>query len=127
MESILEISTHEGEGYAPVVTYGSWRVAMIRDSVYTHRDTIKSIARHLLTDEVFVLSEGKANLYFADGSHAPGVIKKITLETGKAYNVKAGTWHVVETFDDTCIFVVENDDTNTANSEKFPVTSDMLK
>ena len=60
----LEIMEYAGEGYNRTLTFGAWRVAFLN---YADRfDNVTYIERHMLTDEVFVLLEGSAELIVGD-------------------------------------------------------------
>lgn len=54
-EDLLEIREHNGRGFKPLISFGEWRVAILRflDDLRTER--IDSMERYTETDEVFVL------------------------------------------------------------------------
>ena len=50
---MIKVSTHGGEGFRVLTSYGEWKIGMIR---YNERfSRLGEMERHLLTDEVFVL------------------------------------------------------------------------
>ena len=105
----LEIKEYDGEGYNRTHTYGAWCVAFLN-----HADRFENTAyleRHLLTDEVFVLLHGRAELLIGEKGET------VTMEQGKIYNVKAGVWHNIRVSRDAKVLVVENSDTGKENSE----------
>ncbi len=61
---MLRIESYEGEGYRPLVDFGSWRVAYLRFIDELIPDKITRLERHLETDEVFVLLNGEAVLFY---------------------------------------------------------------
>ncbi len=65
-ESLLEIRTWRGKGYKPLVDFGGWRVAVFRFLEELCSDKIESMERHVETDEVFVLVEGRGVLVIGD-------------------------------------------------------------
>ena len=127
MKECMTILNSTHKGYAPIWDYGEWRIAMTNDTEEMHKENIKTISKHMETDEVFVLLEGNANIYVGDGDETIGNITKYSLEPGKAFNVRAGSWHTCETLPGAKIFIVENRNTGDANTIKLPITSDMLK
>ena len=58
----LEILEYTGEGYQPVMAFEQWRVALHNYAECADKDKMKKLERHMCTDEVFVLLEGKATL-----------------------------------------------------------------
>ena len=111
MKQELEILDHIGEGYAPVMHFGEWRVAILN---YADRFDVSSpikLERHLLTDEVFVLLEGEATLYIGED------MVEYSMEKNKIYNVKRGVWHRITTSTDAKVLIVENHNTTKENSE----------
>ena len=69
--TLLEIHDYEGQGYQPLVDFAGWRVAILRYLDGLHPDRINSMERHTETDEVFVLTKGKATLLM--GGNGPQV------------------------------------------------------
>ena len=105
----IELFDYTGEGFAKVIRYQGWRVAIINYAERYDRKYIEKLERHLLTDEVFVLLEGEATLIAEDG--------ECPMEKGKLYNVKAGAWHAICVSKDAKVMIVENNDTGPENSE----------
>ncbi len=58
-ERLLQIRDHQGEGFQPLVYFGSWRVAILRPRADTRAEGITVMERHTQTDEVFVLTRGR--------------------------------------------------------------------
>lgn len=109
----VEIKEYLGEAYSPVVSFESWRVAVINYADRLKKENLTKLERHLLTDEVFILIKGRASLYV-------GVEKKeYPLELGKIYNVKQGIYHAISLEENAQVVVVENDNTGDDNSEKI--------
>ena len=105
----LEIKDYNGEGYDRTHVYDNWCVAFLN---YADRfDKITYIERHLLTDEVFVLLQGSAELLIGE------TCEPVTMEPFKIYNVKAGVWHAIRVSRDAKVLIVENSDTTKENSE----------
>ena len=118
---MIEIIKREKDGFCPTVTFGGWKTAFI--SYSEQYDKIKVMKRHNLTDETFYLIEGKATCYILED----GKFTLIPLEKGKAYNVKAGTWHHLRVSQDGLLAVVENSDTNKDNTQTKLLTDKELE
>ncbi len=111
----LEILHYTGEDYKPVVYFEGWRVAYLNYSDRFDPEKIDKLERHMETDEVFVLLEGKASLLIGEtGTLCP-------MEKNKTYNVKKGVWHSIITSRDAHVLIVENADTADENSEFMPL------
>ncbi len=110
----MDIVKYGGEGYSTVIKYEGWRVGLIRRAERFERLTY--FERHMKTDEVFILLEGGALLYTADGDMN---ISRYVMETGTLYNVRAAEWHAVTLSPDALVMVVENVDTSRENSEYY--------
>jgi ureidoglycolate hydrolase len=107
----IEIYEYDGEGYEPSMHFGEWRVAIMNYS-----DQLASFGkyeRHMLTDEVFVLLDGKATLIVGDGKD------EVKMEKFKIYNIKKAVWHATVMSRDAKILIVENHNTSAENSEKI--------
>lgn len=97
--------------YEPTMHFHTWPVAIANYADRFDPDKFEKIERHMLTDEVFVLLLGKAWLVIGKE------LRKIEMEPGKIYNVKAGAWHNVLLEKDSKVLIVENHNTSSENSE----------
>lgn len=124
---LLEIRSHEGVGYKPLVDYDQWRVAILRlyDDLLPER--IAAMQRHNETDEVFVLLGGRCILFIGEGRDEVASIAAVDLKPGKLYNVKRGVWHSHTLSPDASVLVVENRDTTVQNSPKIPLHDDQRR
>ena len=109
----MDIKDFCGEGYAPVVAYNGWRVAIANYCQRLREENIIRVERHLKTDEVFLLLSGEAVL------HIGKELKRYPLELGKIYNVKRGEWHCITMKPGAKVAIVENDDTSSENTENY--------
>ncbi len=121
-EDLLEIRWHEGEGYRPLVDYGSWRVAILRFEEGLLPEQQSSMERHMETDEVFVLTQGEGAIILGGNGSKIGSLAMQRMETGRVYNIKCGTWHTVSLSPDASVVIVENRDTARENSEYAELT-----
>jgi len=122
METV-EISSFREQGYRALVSYGTWRAAVLRYIDELEPDKISRMERHTLTDEVFILTEGKAALLIGGNQPELGRIESIEMKTGDFYNVKRNTWHAVLMSQDANIVIVENDDTSLENTEFYNLSN----
>ena len=59
----IEIIDFQPEGYKPLVDYESWRVAVLKFCDDLLIENVKTMQKHLYTDEVFVLVQGHCTLF----------------------------------------------------------------
>ncbi len=121
-ERLLEVRSHTGENYRPVIDFGAWRVALMRHAPGLQADRIDRMQRHDETDEVFVLLSGRCILYVGDGREEVGNIFAADMEPHNVYNVKQGVWHTHVFREDALVLIVENVDTTLANSPKMALS-----
>ncbi len=123
-ENLLQIREYRGPGFAPVVDFGGWRVAILRSGDDTRAQGILSLERHRKTDEVFVLTEGSGVLLIGGkGPRVEGIVSE-PMVPGKIYNVRRNVWHGILLSRQASVLIVENNDTATANSEYEELTTD---
>ena len=106
----LDVCDFDGEGYVRAVTFAHWRVAFLNHA--ERFAALTYIERHLQTDEVFVLLEGRARLVIGES------LELIEMEPNRLYNVRKGIWHQIITMPGTHCLVIENSDTDHKNSER---------
>ena len=114
---LIEILEYNGEGYRPLVDFGTWRVAFLRFIDELIPENIHRLERHVETDEVFVLLEGKAILFLGEGEKEIKALHSIVMQPGKCFNVRKNAWHGCVLSRDATILLVENRDTGTENSD----------
>ena len=107
----IEIKEFNGEGYAPLISYNGWRVAVANFCERLREKNICKVERHTKTNEIFILLQGEACLYIGME------LKRIPMETGKIYNVKLGEWHTISMIPNTKVAIIENEDTGPENTE----------
>jgi len=114
---LLDILEYDGEGYQPLVDFGTWRVAFLRFIDEIIPENIHRLERHVETDEVFVLLEGKAILFVGEGEKEIKKLHSIIMEPGKLFNVRKNAWHCCVLSRDGTILLVENCDTGKDNTD----------
>lgn len=118
-EELLEIREYTGEGFQPLVYFGTWRVAVLNYIEDLHPAKIDTLERHPETDEVFVLTRGLGILFLGEGETQVANLYPQVMEEGKIYNVKPYTWHTIVLSRDASVLIVENGDTSEDKSEYF--------
>ena len=115
-ENFLEIRAFSGPGYAPLVDFSQWRVALLCFIDELLPEQLDRMQRHDQTDEVFVLLAGRCILFLGDGREVAGTIHAVDMEPQKIYNVKRGCWHTHTLSRDASVLIIENRDTGAVNS-----------
>ena len=111
MNDKIDILEHNGPGYATVMKFESWRVAVLNYAKEFDPETPLKLERHMETDEIFVLLDGNATLIIGEEK------QRYVMEKNKVYNVRAGTWHHIHTDAEGKVLIVENVDTGRANTD----------
>lgn len=122
MGKLIEIREHSGAGIGGEISRERFTVLLLNFLPRLAADRIADMQRHTETDECFVLLEGKAVLFAAEGADAPGEIEAYPLEQGRVYVVPQGIWHTQIMTEDAKILLVENTGTVASNSPRHPIT-----
>lgn len=117
----VRILRHDGTGYKAVLDSDGWRIAFSNDALQARKEAVTRVARHMETEEVFVLLSGEAHLYISS-EEIPKTFEVIPLEPFQAYVVNRKTWHSMVTQEGTRLFITENAGTGAANTEYFDIT-----
>ncbi|MHC4250658.1 MAG: hypothetical protein ACYS9X_16145 [Planctomycetota bacterium] len=119
-DDLLQVSSHDGPGYVPMVDFGAWRVALMNLCDECAPGGVARMERHNETDEVFVLLEGRAILFVGEAGEGSAAVDRIhpcAMERSKLYNVRRSAWHACALSADAKVLIVENRDTAEANSD----------
>ena len=127
MSNNVDILTYEAEGFMPVMTFQSWRLAYLNhcDSVAQDTPAIR-VERHMKTDEVFVLLAGSATLIIGGSGDTCTAVEVLPMDVGKIYNVKQFVWHHIILSPDARVLIVEEADTSEENTQ-YTVLSNELR
>ncbi|MDW8227478.1 MAG: hypothetical protein RMJ60_06740 [Anaerolineales bacterium] len=90
-EPLLEVRTYDGPGFRPLIFFDSWRVALMNYAEGMEAEAIQTVERHPQTDEVFVLLDGRAILFYGEGRPELERLHAQPMEPGILYNVKPQT------------------------------------
>lgn len=112
----IEIIGFQKEGYKPLVDFETWRVAVLKFCEDLKIENIKTMQKHLETDEVFVLLKGSCMLFLGGNGESPEHIRCVEMVPHKIYNIKKGVWHNHIMNEDGEVLIVENSDTMDGNS-----------
>lgn len=116
----LEILPWGGEGYQPLVFSHDWMVSILNWEPIFQLQKLGEVERHNQTDEVFVLTRGKAVIFTSD-DHTLRVEEMVP---GVIYNVVKGTWHNLTATRGASFIIVEDRDTHLNDCEFRPLTGD---
>ena len=122
-EHLLQVHSHQGNGYKPLVDYGAWRVALLNYESGLQVQALDRMQRHNETDEVFVLLKGRCLLFIGGGADKVEHIYGEDLRPSLLYNVRRGVWHTHTLSSDAQVLVVENRDTTYDNSPFISLTA----
>jgi hypothetical protein len=109
----LEIHEWNEDGYKPLVFSRDWMVSILNWEPIFDLERIGEVERHNRTDEVFVLTAGRAALFTIDDQGMQIEEMKI----GVIYNVLEGVWHNLTSTRDASWIIVENRDTHLYDCE----------
>lgn len=127
MKNLMETLRFDEEGFEPLMSFEDWSVAILNSVDILQEENISYMEKHLLTDEVFVLLEGQADLFLAEGENEITKVYRTPMEIGTVYRVKQYAWHTVAMKDNTKILLVEKKGTGEENTPRVSITQDMLK
>lgn len=107
----LDILEHNGTEYRRLVNNAKWTLASLNWAPRFDENNLCELERHNLTEETFVLLQGKATLVVGE------MAERIEMQPLKYYNVRAGIWHHILVSEDARVLVAENADTSKDNTE----------
>ncbi len=109
----LEIHTWDQDGYQPLVFSHDWQAAILNWEPIFDLEKLGEVERHNQTDEVFVLTRGKAVIFTIDDRG----LQVEEMEPSIIYNVLKGVWHNLQSSRDASWIIVENRDTHINDCE----------
>lgn len=118
MEQGIDIYNYDGEGLERSYACENRLVGIKNYKPASSREQMDSLEKHLLTDELFIpLTEGSILLYKQDG----GSLCHASMEMGRIYSVRKGTWHNVLMIPGGKMALTERADTSMENSLLLPL------
>ena len=121
-ETLLSIHAHEGPSYRPLIDFQAWRVALMNYDATLTPERIDRLQRHDQTDEIFVLLAGRCILFLGEGDAHVTRLHAVDMQPFQLYNVRRAAWHSHTFSPDARVLIVENSDTNDANSPFLDLT-----
>ena len=104
---MIEKHTFNGEDFQVAMEFENWKIGLLRFS--KRFSVFDRLERHLLTDEAFILLDGKATLYTDKES--------VVMQKNTVYNIPKAEWHHIVVSEDATVMVVENSSTCDENTE----------
>jgi ureidoglycolate hydrolase len=125
--ALLDIGESFHQRYQPVLFFDGWKVAMLRHFEAVAAERLERLERHRNTDEVFVLTSGRASLILGDGGdgHA-GMLFVQPMRLHVAYNVRCNAWHHVIMSEDAHIVIFERAETGRETTDYLALTPEAL-
>lgn len=124
MSGLISISEYDGEGTGAFIASNQFLVSLLNPLPRLCPEQTISMQKHDETEECFVLLQGRAMLYLADGGDTPSAIEACVLEPGKIFTVPRGIWHSPVMSPDAKILLVEDRNTTDENSPRVPLTGE---
>jgi ureidoglycolate hydrolase len=125
---LVEEAAYFGDGYQPILDFHGWRVAVLRDIESVRPEAISQVERHRETNEVFILTEGQADLIVFAGGDTPGDEYYVfPMELNVAYNIQDGVWHHCVLSEDAHIILFERTNTSLENSDYAALSPDQIE
>ncbi len=118
---------YTGQGMSRVFETAEWTVGIKNWKPASDPMGIDCLERHNLTDELFVLLEGKCELLFANEADGALVFDKQPMEKGKVYNIPATLWHNAVMAKGTKMVLIENASTGPANTDIVNLTEEQIR
>ncbi|MBN1415008.1 MAG: hypothetical protein JW973_07915 [Bacteroidales bacterium] len=123
--ALVETGSCFEQKFQPVIQTSGWRVAVLRQCANVMPGDIQRVERHNETDEVFILTLGKADLIIIEEKGNTFIPHVIPMKQNVAYNIKKSVWHHVNLSEDAHIFLFEKADTSTENSDYMTLSPEV--
>lgn len=122
---IIETYYTKENGYHPFFIREHWQVAQLN---YLPNHSFTSIERldlHEHTDEIFVLTKGKAVLIAAsiENNNISG-FECILMQQGVTYSIPVNTWHNIAMDEDAEMIIIEKSNTHLGDCLYFSLTEE---
>jgi len=117
-----DIFDFDGIGYKKLFHYDTWRIAVLKYIDELDIENIHYVECHHDTDEVFVLLEGECRLYFYDEEEG---FSYVDMDKFQTYVIHKDIYHTHVLNKHAKLLIVENENTNDANSSRIYFTQAM--
>lgn len=115
-----------GIGYQKILNFQSWRIAKLNYIKELDIQNLNFIECHHETDEIFVLIQGKCDMYILK-EDSPKAFEHFSLEPQKIYRIPKGVYHAHALSKDAQILIIEEDDTCDGNSHRIYLDAEEIK
>jgi ureidoglycolate hydrolase len=116
-EHLVEIGASFEQTYKPVLDFHGWKVAMLRHFAVVAAEGFYRVERHWNTNEVFILTAGKADLIILEGDEMPTTPYVFPMQLNVAYNIQQSVWHHVVMSPDAHIILFERSETSVETTD----------
>ncbi len=116
---LLETGKSVEQKSHPVLDFEGWKVVMLRYHVDLDARRFARTGRHNQTNEVFILSQGEADMVIFENGDTPSSPYVFNMEKNVAYNIPKSVWHTVVMGKGAHIVIFEKSDTSEENSNYF--------
>lgn len=125
--ALLEKYETRKKGYDPFLIREGWQVAQLNADENQQVENISRIDIHYQTDEVFILTKGKAVLITATIINEKPKFELEIMEPGITYNVPVKTWHNIAMQKGCEVIIVEKNNTHLGDFEFFDLSENARK
>lgn len=125
-QEYIDVSSYDGDGYKPVVDYMEWRVAVLNYCEELELHNLRTMQKHMESDEVFVLLKGNCKLFVGGKGDVIEEIDAVQMEPMKLYNVQRGVWHTHTLDREGSVLIVENRNTCDINSPVVHLSEEQI-
>lgn len=117
--ALLEKYEIKKEGYDPFLIRDGWQIAKLNADENQQLENISRMDIHNLTDEVFILTKGRAVLITAVIRNEEPEFELELMEPGITYNVPVKTWHNIAMQKGCEVIIIEKNNTHLGDFEFF--------
>ncbi|MGF7230350.1 hypothetical protein [Arachidicoccus sp.] len=118
---LIETYYTNENGYHPFFIRKHWQVAQLNYLPHLSFTTVDRLEKHQQTDEVFVLTKGKAVLIAATIENDRPNFECTLMQVGVTYNIAVNMWHSVAMDKATEIIIVEQSNTHLGDVHYYPL------
>ncbi len=122
---MIEQSQYTGEGLSLVYDEGEWVIGIKNYKAANDISALRTLERHTLTDESFVLLEGSCTLLVYDKER--GSLTYSTMEPGSVYTISRGIWHTTVMKPNTKMILIERSGTSMDNSDLLDLPVEKIR
>ena len=117
--NLIEVLDYTDGHYKPVLITDKWQVAYLNSCPEYELEAITKVDVHHKTDEAFVLLEGRAILIAAEIKEDQITFDLIDMKQGVTYNIPKDMWHNIVLYENTRVYIIENDNTHLGDYEFY--------